>query len=138
METTYLHGTVVRAFNGKTKFDSAEKNRITVKVINIDDFREEVNDYGVYKESGKKMTPKWVTDSDYVNLSSKFDIPCQGDCDNFLSILNGAKVSIKVVLKDGCIYPMAIKIHENGTEINPFEEFEEVDESMFNEKELPL
>ena len=134
METTYLHGTVIRAFNGKTKFDSTEKNRITVKAINIDDFREEVNDYGVYKDSGKKMTPKWVTDSDYVNLSSKFDIPCQGDCDNFESILNGAKVSIKVVLKDGCIYPMAIEIIENGTEINPFEDFVEVDESMFTEK----
>lgn len=134
MEIAYLNGTVVRAFNGRTKFDSREKNRITVKAININEFRQEVNDCGCYKDSGKKMTPKWVTDSEYVNLSSKFDIPCQGDCDDFQSILNGAFVTIKVVLKEGCIYPMAIKIYKNGTEINPFEDFEEVDVSMFDGK----
>lgn len=127
MKTSFIKGQVTRAFNGKTKFDDTLKNRITIKCVNIESFREEVEKEEVYKNSGKKMTPKWTLDSDYVNLNSKFDIPTDGDCKSFEDILHGAKVTIKVSLKDGAIYPTAIRVHENGVEDNPFEDFDDGD-----------
>lgn len=90
-----------------------------------------------FKESGKKFTPSWVTEFEgYVNLSTVYELPFkdtvnnkQGDsiedyiADGFLWL--GSKVAISVNVKEGALYPKAIKIEEEGKEYNPFDDFEE-------------
>ena len=129
-----VEGTVVRNFFGKTKMSNDEKYRITVLLdkSNIAVLRKAVEDNETYKDSGKKMTPKWTNTSGedgsaYVNLTSGYTIPVKDvdDCvDTLEEMYVGAHVKVAINLREGAIYPKAFFILENGEEYNPFEELE--------------
>ena len=116
---------VVRAFNGSTKYNPTIKNHVTV---NGDIPYDAIT---AYDNVGTKLTPTWLKNKDgYMNVASKFDIPVQDmngrkiSFDDWIDEYNivGALVNIKIIQKDGAIYPMAISVIEDGEELNPFED----------------
>lgn len=118
---------VVRAYFGTTKFNSEPKYHITV---NGDIPYDSIT---AYDNAGTKLTPTWYKNKDgYMNVASKFEIPVQDikgkfiDFEDWIEEYNaiGAIVNIKIIQKDGAIYPVAIVVVKDGEEINPFEGME--------------
>ena len=115
---------VVRAYFGGTKYNPTEKNHVTIKGdIPYDSIT-------AFEKSGSKLTPTWYKNRDgYMKLASVFNIPVltennhQIEFSDWISEYNtvGATVNVKVIQKDGAIYPVAIQVLEDGEEINPFE-----------------
>lgn len=123
--TLLVSGVVTSARIGKTKFSEESKNRLTLKSDTIP-----YDDIHAYDNVGKKLTPKWYSDQNgYINLSSMFDIPVktldgrihtfEEWIDDFNTI--GAEVIVKIVDKDGSVYPMALVVHKDGEDLDPFE-----------------
>lgn len=130
-EIVIVEGVVVSARIGTSRFDENVKNRISLKC------EPNTLDYAkfekAYENSGARLTPNWVKDKDgYINLSSKFDIPCKdlrGKVITFEEFTEkttalGSTVKLSLTIKDGAVYPVAFKILEEGEEINPFEGLE--------------
>ena len=115
---------VVRAYFGGTKYNPTEKNHVTIKGdIPYDSIT-------AFEKSGSKLTPTWFKNRDgYMNLASVFNIPVLTDTNHQIEFSDwisehntvGATVNVKVIQKDGAIYPVAIQVLEDGEEINPFE-----------------
>ena len=71
-------------------------------------------------------------DSEYINVHSKFDIPCQllikdnrlVDLDIETELFEGAEVILAIKVKEGGVYPHAIRVLKNGEPFNPFECFD--------------
>lgn len=133
-KSVYVRGILTDAFFGKRSFkkgeDAKDKFRISIKA-NADDMAalvEAAEPY--YEDVDDKWLPKWFTDDDareYLNLSSNFDIkagmrdPETGkiedigyltDYINQNGNINGSKVVLMIVLKEGAIYPVSILIKE--------------------------
>lgn len=116
-----------KTFKGKK---GEPKTYITIAdADNIDDIIKECK--SAYASSGDKFTPAWIKNYEgYINLSTIFDVPTKDGnevladiklyVDNNVDWYNSI-VSLKVILKDGAIYPSAIKVLEHGEEINPFD-----------------
>lgn len=130
-----VEGKVVRNFFGKTKVSNDEKYRVTMLLDkdNITALRNAVAENETYKDSGKKMTPKWVSESEedgsaYVNLTSGYTIPVKDsqrrNANSLDEMYVGARVKVSINLRKGAIYPKAFLILENGEEYNPFEDLE--------------
>ena len=81
-----------------------------------------------------RFCPKWLKDDDseYINVHSKFNIPCQllikdnrlVDLDMETELFEGAKVILAIKVKEGGVYPHAIRVLKNGEPFNPFECFD--------------
>ena len=117
---------VVRAFFGSTRYDKEECNRITIKSDNMP-----YDDIWAYDDCGNKYTPSWLKDGDgYMNLKSNYDIPVKDAKGRRISFADwlegetttGAIVTVKIRQKEGAIYPVAIKVIEDGENIDPFED----------------
>ena len=90
-----------------------------------------------FKEAGKKFTPKWVSEFEgYVNLSTLYKMPYKNiltneDGQDFEAYIEegflwlGSLVEISVNVKEGALYPKAIRVLEEGKEYDPFDDFEE-------------
>ena len=124
-----VEGVVTSARVGTSKFDDTIKNRLSVKceegVIPYD----EIKPY--YEGVGSKLTPKWVKDENgYINVSSKFDIPVKDKLGNVITFSDfsesktpiGSKVRLSITVKEGCVYPNAFVVLEDGTEVDPFKD----------------
>ena len=122
-----VEGVVTSARVGTSKFDDTIKNRLSIKceegVINYDDIKP------FYENVGSKMTPKWIKEeSGYVNVSSKFEIPVKDTFGNQITFEEftesataiGSKVKLALTVKEGCIYPNAFVVIEDGEELDPF------------------
>lgn len=84
-----------------------------------------------FANSGEKFTPSWIKEFDgFVNLSTKYDLPTM-DTNNqrypsLQTLINdgfafmGADVTMVVDVKDGALYPKAIKFDSDGAEYDPF------------------
>ena len=120
-------GVVTSARVGSSKFDETIKNRLSIKceegVINYDDIKP------FYENVGSKMTPKWIKEeSGYVNVSSKFDIPVKDTFGRQITFEEftesataiGSKVKLALTVKEGCVYPTAFVVLEEGEEVDPF------------------
>ena len=115
---------VVRAYFGGTKYNPTEKNHVTIKGdIPYDSIT-------AFEKSGTKLTPTWYKNRDgYMNLASLFSIPVltennqQIEFSDWIAEYNtvGSTVNVKVIQKDGAVYPVGIQVQEDGEEINPFE-----------------
>ena len=127
-EIVIVEGTVVSARIGTSRFDDKEKCRLSVKC------EPKTLDYAkfekAYEKSGSRLTPNWVKDKDgYINLNSKFDIPCKDITGKIItfeeftekSTALGSTVMLSLTIKDGAVYPVAFKVLEEGEELNPFE-----------------
>lgn len=130
-EIVIVEGTVVNARVGTSRFDENVKNRISLKCepTTLDYAKFEK----AYENSGARLTPNWVKEKDgYINLSSKFDIPCKDTRGKVITFEEftekttalGSKVKLSLTIKEGAVYPVAFKILEEGEEINPFEGLE--------------
>lgn len=126
MNNIIVEGTIVSARFGATKFDDNNKYRIAIESDSID-----YDSIHAYDNVGSKLTPTWFKDkTGYINLSSIYDIPIQdvngkridfeewiGEDYNAL----GSKVKVSIKQKEGALYPIAIKVIEEGEERDPFE-----------------
>ena len=84
-------------------------------------------------DKNDRFCPKWLkeNDSEYINVHSKFDIPCQllikgnkvVDMDIETELFEGAEVALAIKVKEGGVYPHAIRVLKNGEPFNPFECF---------------
>lgn len=126
---TYLiiEGTVVSAKYGATKFDSDNKYRLALESDSIP-----YDDITAYESVGSKMTPSWFKDkTGYINLNSIYNIPVADIDDNKIDFDNwiesgtatGSKVKVKVKQKEGAIYPIAIRVIEEGEKVDLFSDF---------------
>ena len=84
-------------------------------------------------DKNDRFCPKWLKDNDseYINVHSKFDIPCQSvfkdrllDMDIETELFEGAEVILAIKVKEGGVYPHAIRVIKNGEPFNPFECFD--------------
>ena len=139
MEQIIFNGVVKYAYYGKSDNDKKDKTRILVTVddANIDDIRKKLTE--CYKSSSLK--PKFITESGTdLMIKSLYDVPCRMDADTSqikelwsdydttakgfidMGYTVGAKVKIKVKLKDGAMYPVALVVNELGTKYNPLDD----------------
>ena len=84
-------------------------------------------------DKNDRFCPKWLKDGDskYINVHSKFNIPCQSvykdrllDMDMETELFEGAEVILAIKVKEGGVYPHAIRVLKNGEPFNPFECFD--------------
>ena len=85
-------------------------------------------------DKNDRFCPKWLKDNDsmYINVHSKFDIPCQllikdnklVDMNMETDLFEGAIVILAIKVKEGGVYPHAIRVLKNGEPFNPFECFD--------------
>lgn len=126
----------VKEFDKKRK--SEEKLFITLAdVVISDDQMKELQD--AFKDSGAKFTPEWVKNFEgYVNLSTKFELPCRDIEKNEYNSIEaaiagglkwmGADVKCSINIKEGALYPNAILFLSEGSAFNAFAEFDEEEE----------
>lgn len=124
MNNLVIVGVVVSAKYGATKFDDKNKYRLSL-------YSEDMpyKDITAFDTVGEKMTPSWYKEQEgYINLNSIFDIPVMDikgnriDFDAWLETGKAVKSKIKVSVrqKEGALYPIAIKVIEEGEEFDPF------------------
>ena len=84
-------------------------------------------------DKNDRFCPRWLKDnnSEYINVHSKFNIPCQSvfkdrllDMDIETELFEGAEVILAIKVKEGGVYPHAIRVLKNGEPFNPFECFD--------------
>lgn len=119
-----------KTFNGNS---GKEKLYISVKDVKIDPADMDTIK-AAYKEVGTKFTPEWVKNFEgYVNVSTTFDIDTMkpdGTTGKLTEIIKegypfyNAVVLLTLNVKDGAVYPGAIKILEDGEPYNPFGAFD--------------
>lgn len=120
-----VEGVVTSAYKGKTKYSEEVKNRIAIKSESIP-----YDKITAFNESGNKLTPTWFKEkTGYINLTSRFDIPVMtinGKKITFeewleTKVVLGSSVKCKFIQKEGAIYPVSIKVVEDGEEFDAFE-----------------
>ena len=127
-EIVIVEGTVVSARIGTSRFDDTEKCRLSIKCEpdNLDYAKFEK----AYEKSGSRLTPNWIKNKDgYINVNSKFDIPCKDITGKVItfeeftekSTALGSEIKLSLTIKDGAVYPVAFKVLKEGEELNPFE-----------------
>ena len=85
-------------------------------------------------DKNDRFCPKWLKEDDsvYINVHSKFNIPCQllikdnrvVNMDMETELFEGADVTLTIKVKEGGVYPHAIRVIKNGEPFNPFECFD--------------
>ena len=85
-------------------------------------------------DKNDRFCPKWLkeNDSEYINVHSKFNISCQllikdnklVDLDMETELFEGGEVILAIKVKEGGVYPHAIRVLKNGEPFNPFECFD--------------
>ena len=124
MKELMIQGMIVSARYGANKFDNTNKYRIALKTDNIP-----YDDIHAFDNSGSKLTPSWFKDQNgYINLNSIYEVPIKdskGKVIDFETWLNGydvlgSIVVVKIKQKDGAVYPIAIKVIEDGEDRDPF------------------
>lgn len=131
-KTIAIKGTLIKARRESKEFrghKTAEKFHLTL--ANVEELPTEIID--AFKDAGDKFTPTFVKKFEgFVNLSTKYDIPMMDTANNRHPSLedmvnNGfpfmrAEVSVAVAVKDGALYPKAIRFLTDGEEFDPFEQ----------------
>lgn len=133
-----VKGKLIHCKREEKTFDTKRKSEvklfITLAEAEItDEQMEECKE--AFKDSGKKFTPEWVLNfTGYINTSTKFELPYEDiNGERFESIEDGisdglkyigADVRLSLNIKEGAIYPVAIKFLSEGKAYNPFEEFD--------------
>ena len=111
-----------KAWRISLKMDTPLTSEIKDKILSI--LKIDKND---------RFCPKWLKDGDseYINVHSKFNIPCQSvykdrllDMDMETELFEGAEVMLAIKVKEGGVYPHAIRVLKNGEPFNPFECFD--------------
>ena len=131
----YIEGTITKALFGATRWDKDDKYRVTIKSDDIP-----YDEIKAYDNTKSSFIPDWYKDRNgYINLSSKYDIPCRYGNEKFMFFewINGAtdltapgsNVVIRIRQKDGSVYPVAIDILSDGEIADVWEGFDNRDNS---------
>lgn len=127
--------------NGKIKFrgmtindlvqgfgkDKEKKIRFSIYDFEIsDDLRSKILEYF---DINSTFCPKWLKDKDveFINLKSNYNIDIYDKNNERMNeeqieqIYSDFEGSVLIVVKEGAIYPVAIKVEKNGKPYNPFE-----------------
>lgn len=124
MKELLIQGVIVSARYGANKFDDTNKYRIAIKGDSIP-----YDEIHAFDSAGAKLTPSWYKNRDgYINLNSIYNIPIKDtkgkviDFEEWQENYNvlGALVVVKIKQKEGAIYPLAIKVLEDGEDRDPF------------------
>lgn len=119
-----------KGFKGKGN----ERWNISIKVDGgvSDELRNKIlTETGLTVESN--WCPAWLKkDLGYINVHTNFDLPCQiagkngslYECE-MSDVFEGAEVALRIVCKDGVVYPQALRVYKNGEPYNPFDGFDE-------------
>lgn len=118
-----------------TKKDKEDKYRFAIKLNPedmTDDFYAQFEE--VYMNMSDSFTPTWLKERNgYINQASTFDFRIElpdgrrvdySEALKTIDNLNGSGGQFKLKLKEGAIYPVAIKLSEFGEEPKLFEGFE--------------
>lgn len=119
--------------DGKESRTTKEKLWLTIKDVELSD--EQIAELKeAFKDSGKKMTPKWVLEFEgYVNVSTEYELPIRTiDGEEFMledAIADGlkyrgAEVKVSLNVKEGAVYPNAMIFLTEGSALNAFAEFD--------------
>lgn len=138
MSNIIITGKLIECRRTVKKFNNGHesKEKLFISVAEVELTKEQLKTLeDAFKDSGKKFTPAWVADFDgYVNTSTVYELPAIlptgkqvvsiedaiEDGFNFL----GADVRLSLNVKDGAVYPKAIRFINEGKEVNPFEGLE--------------
>ena len=146
MKTLVVRGLLCECRRTNKKFkngkDSGEKLFVSLKNVELtkEDKKMLVD---VFATVGSKFRPSWVTDfKGYVNTSTQFELPVKFIDKEYKSVeefitendfpWKNADVSLALNIKEGAVYPKAMKIHSQGQEVSPFDDFEEDEDLPFN------
>ena len=146
--SVFVRGTLTDAMFGKRTFakgsDNKEKFRISIKALpeDMEKLVEVAEPY--YENVSDDFTPKWFKEEnarEYLNVSSNYDIKAGlkaedgtiqelGNLMDYINEngnINGSKVVLMVILKEGAIYPQSLLIKElhQTTISDMFMEFED-------------
>ena len=138
METIkFINGTLKMLYHGVSKFDKTKTKRFIMSIASdvLSELREDDEVKECYKDA--VMLPKWFKgENDSINLNSLYNIPImynnhEFDTMDFIAqyekFIKDSEVVVKVKFKNGCAYPVALKIVKLGEEkplYNPFDDFE--------------
>ena len=110
---------------GKTDTNDVEKFRMNISVSNKDEIIGDITK--CYEKA--VMKPKFLDGSENLNLSSKYSFPCkvveEEDIEEIEQLITDgrtvdAEVIVKVVLKEGAMYPKALKVTKLGSKYDVF------------------
>lgn len=139
-----VYGKLIKVKREKKQFKKGSKEAlfITLAEVDLDPVQmDELNN--AFNESGDAFTPDWIKDfKGYVNVSTKFELPCMtldnAQHDSIEKVIEDglawyeADVLMSLVVKDGAVYPKAVKFLTEGKAYNAFTEFEGVDDLPIN------
>lgn len=125
----------VKEFKGK---EQKEKLYVTLAAVELSKKQMEKLQEA-FKDAGKNFTPAWIKKFEgYVNIATEFELPyIDVDGNRYTSIepdLNKdlkwrkAECELSLNIKDGAVYPNAIKFTSEGEAFNPFAEFDNEEE----------
>lgn len=126
-EIIKVDGLLIESKRAKKIFNGRENEFLWVSLAEVTLSEENANILkNAFKEVGAKFTPEWVKNFDgYVNTKSQFDVNCvdaQGRKTTLESMMQnhndllGSKVTLALSVKNGAVYPYAIKFNEYGEE----------------------
>lgn len=130
------------------KRSTEEKLWLTVAEVELSE-EQHIELEEAFKDAGKKFTPEWIKNfNGYVNTSTQFELayrlgknipdelkakyPEEGT--DVLQLIKdgfpymGAEVKLSLQVKEGAVYPNAIKFLSEGNAFNPFAKFDDDDE----------
>lgn len=138
-ETCIFDGVLKSAFTHQQKNDAGEVTGVTHVIqlfpdgLKIDD-SEKVWEFfdGFYNGVASKWVPEWYKEKKGVTVKSNYDIPVKiVDTDERFSfpqfvdrgMIRNAKVLVKCNIKESALYPIAMKIVEDGEVYDAFKDF---------------
>lgn len=137
-----VNGILIEGRRSKKVFNGRENEFLWVSLAEVelsDENKKILKD--AFKESGAKFTPEWVKNFDgYVNTKSIYDINAvdvKGKKTTLETMLTehndliGSKVVLALSVKNGAVYPFALKFLEYGEEKDFADVFEEDAEVPF-------
>lgn len=134
-----IKGKLIACKREAKEFDKKRRTeeKLFITLAEVDLAEEQLEAFqDAFKDAGSKFTPDWIKKFEgYVNLSTKFELPCRTiEKQEFGSIEDaiadglkwlGADVKVSVNIKEGAIYPSAIVFESEGKSFNAFAEFDE-------------
>lgn len=126
-EIIKVNGVLIEAKRAKKIFNGRENEFLWVSLAEAEVSEEQLTTLkAAFKDAGNKFTPAWVKDFDgFVNTKSQFDINVidVNGRKNTLEAMTaertdiiGSKVTLALAVKNGAVYPYAIKFLEYGEE----------------------
>lgn len=125
MDTIIFSGTIKSAYIRGN--EDKQEYRLN---IDLDKPKETYGSIIAFANTSKKYIPTWYKNQDgNIILKSRYDIPVMntdGDKVTFEDwlaegLISGAKVKCKIKMKEGAIYPISLKILEDGEELDYFD-----------------